>query len=167
MGLEDRLWNDDALDRYGGDSSAVQAALLEQYTLYVEMADRVSQRRGLTNTFFLTLNTAVFALVGALWSGRPVLDAWWLVFPLIALLGQCLAWFSLVRSYRLLNSAKYQVVGALEARLPASPYWAGEWFALGEGKGVRRYWPLTHIETWVPILFALTYLAAFVAAQTA
>jgi hypothetical protein len=52
--------------------------------------------------------------------------------PLVAL-GQCFAWFYLVWSYRLLNSAKYQVVGALEERLPASPFWAAEWWALGEG----------------------------------
>jgi hypothetical protein len=38
--------------------------LLEQYKIYVEMADRISSRRALTNTFFLTINTAVFALVG-------------------------------------------------------------------------------------------------------
>ena len=35
--------------------------------------------------------------------------------------------------------------------------------ALDEGTGARRYWPLTYVETWIPILFALTYLAAFVA----
>jgi hypothetical protein len=31
--------------------------VLEKYKLYVEMADRVSARRGLTNSFFLALNT--------------------------------------------------------------------------------------------------------------
>jgi hypothetical protein len=25
------------------------------------------------------------------------------------------------------------------------------------------YWPLTHIENWIPILFAFLYLAGFVA----
>jgi hypothetical protein len=165
MALEDRLWNDETLAHYGGDRAAQQDALLEQYKLYVEMADRISQRRGLTNTFFLTLNTAIFALVGGLRSAPE--QPWWLAFPLAALLGQCLAWFWLVRSYRLLNAAKYHVVGLLETRLPASPYSQGEWRALAEGTGLRRYWPLTYVETWIPILFALTYLAAFVAVLTA
>src|SRR4051812_49472784 len=98
MAAEDRLWNEDALARYGGDRAALQGALLEQYKLYVEMADRISQRRGLTNTFFLTLNTAIFALVGGLRHDRPE-QPWWLVLPLTAMLGQCLAWFWLVRSY--------------------------------------------------------------------
>jgi hypothetical protein len=89
-----------------------------------------------------------------------------LVFPLVAVLGQCAAWFYIVRSYRLLNTAKFQVVGALEERLPASPFWRAEWNLLGEGKDRRRYWPLSHIEKWIPILFAGTYLAAAVAAVT-
>ena len=37
---------------------------MDQWKLYVEMADRVSGRRGLTNTFFLTLNTAIFTAIG-------------------------------------------------------------------------------------------------------
>jgi hypothetical protein len=44
---------------YEGGNEKHQAAILEQYKLYVEMAERISQRRGLTNTFFLTLNTAI------------------------------------------------------------------------------------------------------------
>ena len=52
------------------DGDKDRAATLEQYKLYVEMADRISARRGLTNTLFLTLNTAIFAAIGALWKGR-------------------------------------------------------------------------------------------------
>ncbi|WP_212735495.1 RipA family octameric membrane protein [Herbidospora galbida] len=83
---------------------------------------------------------------------------------LVALEIQCLAWFWMVRSYRQLNSAKYAVIGALEERLPASPYWRGEWEALGRGVDPGRYWPLTRVEQWIPRLFAVTYLAAFLVA---
>jgi hypothetical protein len=162
--LRERLWNEDARSKlYDDEPKAYQAAVLEQYKLYVEMADRISQRRGLTNTFFLTLNTLIFTVIGAFWKDRPNAQVWWLVFPLLVVLGQCFAWFYLVRSYRLLNSAKYQVIGVLEERLPASPYWRAEWLALGEGREPKLYWPLTHIENWIPIGFAFLYLAAFVA----
>ena len=150
------LWND-------GTGPADQLTILEQYKIYVEMADRVSARRALTNTFFLTINTAVFTVVGVLWANRPSGPVWFLVFPLLALLGECAAWFYLVRSYRQLNTAKYAVIGALEEKLPASPYWRAEWFALGEGRDRSRYWPLTHLEQGVPVLFAAIYLLAFVA----
>jgi hypothetical protein len=158
-----RLWNA-ANDSSEGHED--RATILEQYKLYVEMADRISARRSLTNTFFLTLNTAIFAAIGALWKNRLTFSSWLLVFPLLALLVQCGAWFLLVRSYRQLNSAKYIVIGALEERLPASPYWKAEWKALGEGKDKAKYWPMTHLEQWVPVIFAATYIAAFIAAVT-
>jgi hypothetical protein len=156
------LWTDVDADRYAGAGEKYQAAILDQYKTYVEMADRVSARRGLTNTFFLTLNTLVVTVAGMLWKDRPAADEWLLTLPLVGLLVQCAAWFWLLRSYRQLNSAKYIVVGALEERLPASPYWRAEWKALGEGKIHSRYWPLSHLEQWIPGSFAAIYLAAFV-----
>jgi hypothetical protein len=160
----DGLW-DEAAERtlYGGDRTAYQAAVLEQYKIYVEMADRVSQRRGLANTFFLTVNTAVFTVIGVFLKDFSHVQVWWLIFPLIAILGQCFAWFYLVLSYRLLNTAKYEVVGALEERLPASPYWRAERAVLGAGKDPKKFWPLSHIEKWIPILFGSVYVAGFIA----
>lgn len=131
--------------------------------MYVEMADRVSARRGLANTFFLTFNSAVFTLIGAFWTARPHAASALLIIPVLVLMAECLAWFWLIRSYRQLNAAKYAVVGALEERLPASPYWRGEWKALGEGKDPARYLPLTHLEEWVPLIFAIAYLSGFIA----
>ena len=162
--LSRRLFND-APETSGPDhaTKAYDNAVLEQYKLYVEMADRVSARRGLTNSFFLTLNTGIVGLISVLSKIPAGSRVWWLAIPLVAILGQCYAWFYLVRSYRLLNGAKYRVVGALEERLPASPFWRAEWWELGEGRDRARYWPLSHIEQWIPVLFGLTYLAGFLA----
>src|SRR6476620_1590688 len=150
------LWNDEATikARYTSDEK-YQAAIMEQYKLYVELADRISTRRGLANTFFLTLNAAILTLIGVFWKDRPQdVSPWFILPPLILALGLCLAWFWLVRSYRQLNSGKFAVVGAREQRLPASPWWNGEWKALkGEDKDKGTYWALTHLEIWVPLLF--------------
>ncbi len=163
--LRSRLWNDTPeTTGSDGQTTTYDSAVLEQYRLYVEMADRVSARRGLANSFFLTLNTGIVTLAVTVGKTPPERAAWWLVIPLLAMLGQCFAWLYLVRSYRLLNSAKYQVVGALEERLPTSPFWRAEWWALGEGTDHSRYWPLSHIEQWIPVLFALTYALGFFAA---
>jgi len=162
--LSDRLWTTVTPTDYQADAEKYQQAILEQYKIYVEMADRISARRSLTNTFFLTLNTAVFTLIGVLLQVHPAGPTLLLIFPLIALVGQCASWYYLVRSYRQLNTTKYEVIGALEQRLPASPYWNAEWHALGEGKDRSKYWPLTHLEQWVPILFVAIYLFAFIAA---
>ena len=69
-----------------------------------------------------------------------------------------MVWGILLRSYRNLNSAKFQVIGFMEEHLPSSPYWLAEWKALGEGKDIKKYIPLSLIETFVPILFFLIYV---------
>jgi hypothetical protein len=160
--LAEHLWNDAE-----GEPITYQEAVLEQYKIYVEMADRISNRRALTNTFFLTLNSAVLAALGMSARDWPPDQPWWLVFPLLALLGECFAWFCLMRSYRLLNGAKYRVIGAFEQRLPASPYWRAEWLALGEGRRAGLYLPLSHIEQCIPALFAVVYTSGFAAAVLA
>jgi F0F1-type ATP synthase assembly protein I len=161
------LWNDEAtVKAFYEHDEKYQAAVMEQYKLYVEMTDRISNRRGLTNTFFLTLHSAVLTVVAVFWKDRPEgVSPWFLLPVLVLVLGLCLAWFWLVRSYRQLNSGKFAVVGALEQRLPASPWWGGEWKALrGDERDKSTYWALTHLEIWIPLLFALAYIFGVVAA---
>ena len=160
------LWNDEPTIRaLYADDGTYQAAIMEQYKLYVEMTDRISSRRGLANTFFLTLHSGILTLVAVFWKDQPEGVSPWYLLPLLVIaLGLCLAWFWLVRSYRQLNSGKFAVIGALERRLPASPWWNGEWKALrGEQQDKATYWALTHLEIWVPLLFALAYTFGFVA----
>lgn len=154
-----------SLFRRSGDTAGVPTlsdddleVVFEQYKLYVEMADRVSSRRGLANTFFLTLNSAILTAIGVAWNQRPDAPAAVAAVPAVVLVVQCFVWFWTVRSYRQLNSGKWAVVGALETLLPTSPWWGAEWRALGEGRDPGRYWPITHIEQWVPLLFAAAYV---------
>lgn len=159
--VESGVWNDarkiKALYR---EHEKYQEALLEQYKLYVEMADRISARRGIANTFFVTLHGGILAVIGTFLTKQDRSASLWLLAPLLMLaLGLCLAWFWAVRSYRQLNSGKFAVIGAIERRLPASLWWDGEWTALrGEQKDPATYWALTHLEMWVPVLFATAYV---------
>ncbi|MGW1835962.1 RipA family octameric membrane protein [Streptomyces sp. BBFR2] len=164
-GIDESLWNADiGPSHYSGSEQTYQGAVLEQYKLCVEMADRVSSRRNLTNTFFLTLNTAVVAAAaagGGVTGGH--FSVWVRLAGLVILLTQCLAWFVTMRSYRQLNAAKFAVIGALERKLPALAYSDAEWGALGEGRDWRRYLPLTYVEQWVPSIFAVAYVVGFLA----
>ncbi|WP_371493836.1 hypothetical protein OG871_02175 [Kitasatospora sp. NBC_00374] len=159
------LWNTDVSPAYySASNQKYLETIFEQYKLCVEMADRVSARRNLANTFFLSLNSGVVAvLVAAAGDGLAAASDWALLAGLVILLGQCAAWFVMVRSYRQLNAAKYRVIGAFEERLPAYAYSRAEWSALGEGRDWRKYLPLTHIEQWVPAIFSATYLMGFLA----
>lgn len=152
--VEKALWNSELTpDKY--PDNQYYTCLLEQYKLYVEMADRISQRRGLANTFFLTFNTAIVGALSGLFEKIPHPAA---VAIYLTALGFCLVWALLLRSYRNLNTAKFQVIGLIEKRLPASPYWSAEWKALGEGKDYSRYMPLSILETWVPVGFFFIYM---------
>src|SRR5581483_2639836 len=86
----------------------------ELYKLAVEMADRVSARRSLANSFFLTVNTGLVAVLGGTDDLR-----WYL--PVAGLLF-CVTWWSLLKSYRELNSAKFQIILGMEERLPVRVY---------------------------------------------
>ena len=55
--IRSALWNDKGGPPGTSNQDPASSVVLEQYKLYVEMADRVSARRGVTNTFFLTLNS--------------------------------------------------------------------------------------------------------------
>jgi len=136
--------------------------LFEQYKLYVEMADRISARRMLANSFFLGIHTALVTAFAVL-QKEEVLQATLLgLAPFAAVLLLCFVWWRVVHSYRQLNSGKFQVIHALEQMLPVAPY-DEEWVVLGAGKNRRKYLPLTHIENWVPVCFGILYLLLAVA----
>ena len=130
--------------------------LLEQYKLYVEMADRVSDRRERTNRFYTSLLSALIALV-------PILQSKKMLSPLllmaISLLGMalCFVWHRNIESYRILNSGKFAVIHKMEKDLPCQCY-ADEWKILKE-KGYKR---LTKVEQLVPIITGVVFLTAFV-----
>ena len=154
--IRSNLWNDDR-DNVAEEITYSQG-LLEQYKLYVELADRVSHRRGVANSYFLLMNSSAVVILGSLGVSFQNTSRWFFVFPTVILICICIVWFYLVRSYSQLNSGKWKVVGALEERLPSSPWWKAEWQALGEGKDRSLYWPFTHIEKWVPWIFVLLYV---------
>ena len=164
-----------------------QGTVLELYKNAVEMADRVSSRRAGANTFFLTLNTTLAALVGIVSSARkpsshgsvPSFDAFGLVLTGVAGIVLALVWRALLAYYRRLNGAKFDVINKLEKQLPVQPYaeeWAilhpnepdepdtklGWWQLIERFKRWRRktkHREATVIEQVVPLVFVAIYVA--------
>jgi hypothetical protein len=135
------------------DKDKYKSHLLEQYKLYLEMADRISSRRQAANSYFLSVNTALLGFVGYLTTKEPVEYLWLLG---IAGLALSYSWQRLILSYQNLNTAKFNVVHHIEKRLPISPYNA-EWDALGRGKNEKLYKPFTDVERNVPWVFVLLH----------
>lgn len=131
--------------------------LLDQYKLYVEMADRISQRRATANTYFLSVNSAMLAFVGYLTSRESTENLWMLA---VAGMSLCWLWKALITSYRNLNTAKFKIIHSIEKRLPISPY-ESEWAFMGKGNDPKLYRPISHIEGGVPWVFMGLHLIAF------
>ncbi len=143
-----------------GASEPEKGRVLDVYKLYVEMADRLSARRQVTNSFYLSLNSAAAALLGYVVATKdPAVLArlLWLVAPAGILLA--LLWRFQLHSYRNLGGAKFAVIQALEDFLGVRPYRA-EWDALDKGQS-SKYRPFTHLENAIPWLFVALYAIAF------
>lgn len=155
--------------------------ILELYKMTVEMTDRTSARRAGANSFFLTLNTALAAVVGIVSSARKpasqgnllLYDAFGLVSTAIAGVALALVWWALLRYYRRLNAAKFDVINKLEEQLPARPY-TDEWAILHsvptpsdtKPSGWTCWWrrevkhrEATVVEQVVPFVFMGIYVA--------
>ena len=142
---------------------------LELYRLAVEMADRVSARRALANTFFLTINTGLAALLG----GKEL--RWYVAAAGIVF---AIAWWWLLQSYRKLNRAKFEVINKIENELPLALF-ADEWQHLESSKAPPRLWPPSAVRAWirgyhelgtvervVPVAFAAIYVAELIRQAT-
>ena len=67
-----------------------------------------------------------------------------------------MVWFVNLRSYRLLNGAKYLVILGIEERLPYAGY-KEEDEKLKRGSGRAGYTRLTVVESYVPVLMLILF----------
>jgi hypothetical protein len=133
--------------------------LLDQYKIYINATEKISDRRQKTNEFFLALNTGLVALLGFVSAKVESADNSLLIFfSAIAGMTVCYLWFRIVCSYKGLNDAKFKVIHAIELRLPLALY-DTEWEMLGRGEDKSLYWPFSHIELLVPKIFITIYVA--------
>lgn len=141
------------------DAGGGKRELLEMYKLHVEMADRVSQRREGSNRLFVTLLSAIMVLVAAVMRFGHGTMPTNLAVPVVAATGflLALAWYFTIRSYRQLNTGKFEVIHEMEERLPFS-FYKREWEVLEEGKNRGKYWKLTVVETLGPMIFAILFV---------
>jgi len=128
--------------------------LFEQYKMYVQSAERISERRVSANNYLLTVNAFLVTLYGLL-SASQYKSYWTVLVPTAGVLVSS-TWHRIITSYRDLNSVKFKVIHELEQHMPAALY-EYEWQKAEEGRG-KAYHPLTHLERWVPIIFMVLYV---------
>lgn len=132
--------------------------LFEQYKLYVELSDKISERRHSANSFFLTANGVLVTAITTLASLNQEFSTSliWLTIPSIVGMAFSVSWWFLIRSYKQLNDGKFKIIHRLETLLPANLFFA-EWEILKRGDG-SIYTPFTRVESYIPIVFFMIYL---------
>lgn len=126
--------------------------LLNQWQTCVDMANSVSQRRDNMNNIFITLNLAIIAAVSITWDIKSL-------FILIVGIIICILWILIIRNYKLLNTAKFNVINSIEEKLPSTPF-KDEWQFL---KNSKKYMDSTTLERILPITFIILYIVAIIA----
>ena len=132
---------------------------LDLYLMAVEMADRVSERRGAANQFYLSLETLILGtpLVAQYLGNADVINPERLTALGAAGVLVAIVWWLQLRSYRDLNSAKFKVINEMESRHFDDRIFLLEWQELKKDrvpKWRKRYAELGTVERFVPWLFA-------------
>lgn len=135
--------------------------LIDLYKMAVEMADRISSRRATSNAFYITVQTALVAVLGI---ATPTIRQapWWAVL-IVAVAGLSVSgsWWLQLRSYRDLNRAKFIVINSMESSLPRRIY-SDEWEILKTQPWHRRYTELGITERIIPFVFGALYIFLFI-----
>jgi hypothetical protein len=132
--------------------------LFEQYKLYVESAEKISDRRSKANSFALGISGALLSVWGFI-PTSPISHSDEIARTALCSLGVllCFIWWFMIRSYKQINSGKFQVIHKLEQELPVALY-SHEWEMLGSGDNHKTYFPFSHIEMKIPWIVGFVYM---------
>lgn len=130
---------------------------LEQYKMYVESAEKVSDRRSNLNTFYLSLTTTIAGVIGYLKTNTVENSEYLIIGLSISAILICIYWVNLLENYRKLNSGKFKVIHEIEKELPLNLY-EYEWEKLGQGNDPKLYKKLSNVEKIIPFIFGTLFL---------
>lgn len=150
-------------EKYGEN---FQHHLIEQYKMYVEMMDRVTDRRGKANTFYLSLLSGLLALLSLLVDKNLFSGSKDVLVLILAILGLvlCWVWYINIESSKQLNKLKFKIIYEMEEYLPFACY-KREWEILDDtnrDKQHKQYKRITKVEKYVPFILAIPYLGLLI-----
>ena len=120
---------------------------IDIYKTYVETAQKISEQRCKINNVFMTFNIGLIGLQSFVSVTILVLFAIFINF----------VWISHIKTYKILNEAKFQVINIIENDLPYSPF-KDEYEIL---KNNQNYL-CTSNERKIPIILIIFYLIGLI-----
>lgn len=129
--------------------------LFQQYRIFVESAEKISERRSHLNTFFIALHSLFVS--GLSFFKTEIFSH---IIP-ICIFGCILAflWWYMLCNYRSLNKAKFKIIQEIEKHLPLNLY-NTEWSIYKMKKhwyNPNRYFSFSRLEMVLPWLLIIVY----------
>lgn len=138
-----------------------QEIILEQYKTFVETTSKVSSQRSVSNNFFIVVNTTLITVLSVIITKVVEVTQQSLLIKILCISGIILnaIWFLSIKSYKSLNSAKFEVINKIEeSMLPIQPF-LDEWKILDNKKWYDKYLRLTKIESFIPVVLILFFIS--------
>ena len=131
--------------------------LLDQYKMFQKTSEDVVARRQSVNSFYISVNSALVALVGVV-MGLVEMPTKIYVMAFMCVTGIILdvAWIGILDAYGTLNAAKMKVIHLIEEQLPVALYDV-EWRIMSDKLNNKKYVSFTNREKRIPRIFAYVY----------
>jgi len=148
------LFNKDAKQLTDGEKNI----LFEQYRIMSQTSEDLTVRRQNMSNFYLSLVTALFALIG----GMVAVKIDWAIFSVIVILISAFgivlsySWIKALDAYGMVNKSKFNVMNAIEQILPAKMF-AEEWHDMSYELNSHKYIPYTKREKDIPVALLVGY----------
>ena len=138
-----------------------QQILLEQYKLFLQTSEELVKRRQTVNSFYISISSALVAIMGVLFALEFVRLAKLVVGIAFCIIGIILSvsWSKMLTCYGNLNSSKMKIISRIEKKLPLSLFDA-EWAALSDKLNKKKYVSFTESEQKIPFIFGVVYIIA-------
>jgi hypothetical protein len=143
------------LEKDFGDKFKEQ--LIDQYKLLVENANRISSQRLISNSFYITLLTAVLAIYPIL--KETSAKSYSLYILGFAGIGLSIIWWFSICSYRTMNSIKFKIINKIEEELPASPFKTE--YEISKNASISHI-TFTKVEAKVPWVFIIIFVIVLI-----
>lgn len=140
-----------------------QAALLEQYKLFLQTSEDLVNRRQNVNSFYISISSALVAIMGILFAMEFGQKAKLIIAFVFCVVGIILSisWSKILSCYGNLNCSKMKIISNIEKQLPLSLFDA-EWAALSDKLNKKKYISFTESEKVIPRLFGAVYFLVMI-----
>lgn len=134
----------------------------DEYKFFAESTQYLSERRQAATQTYLTVNTAIFAVLIFLYKDMKIIesDLVWISLPLFLVgIVACFAWLKILTQYKSLIGWRYDQLMEIEQIIPDNhQMYTKEWEDFFKPRQGKEKFGFSKLEIWLPKLFMSLYI---------